>query len=119
MLAAFEAAAAEWPPEHVHVEYFTPKLAAAQSGGFVVALARSKMELTIPPGKSILQAILDAGIEAPHSCEEGVCGACETRVISGIPDHRDSILTEQERQENATMMICCGGSKSPRLVLDM
>jgi ferredoxin-NADP reductase len=119
MLAAFEAATAGWPPEQIHVEYFTPKFAAAQEGGFVVELARSKRELVIPPGKSILQCVREAGIQVPHSCEEGVCGACETRVISGIPDHRDTILTEQERKESATMMICCSGSKSPRLVLDI
>ena len=119
MLAAFEAATANWPAEQIHVEYFTPKFTAAQEGGFVVELARSKRELVIPPGKSILQAVREAGIQVPHSCEEGVCGACETRVISGIPDHRDSILTEQERKENATMMICCSGSKSARLVLDI
>ncbi|HMI98090.1 MAG TPA: PDR/VanB family oxidoreductase [Micropepsaceae bacterium] len=119
MLAGFEAATAHWPPEQIHVEYFTPKFAAAQGGGYVVELARSKRELTIPPGKSILQAVREAGIQVPHSCEEGVCGACETRVISGIPDHRDTILTEQERKESATMMICCSGSKSPRLVLDI
>ena len=119
MLAAFEAATAHWAPEQVHVEYFTPKFAAAQEGGFVVELARSKRELVIPPGKSILQAVREAGIQVPHSCEEGVCGACETRVISGTPDHRDTILTESERKESATMMICCSGSKSPRLVLDI
>jgi ferredoxin-NADP reductase len=119
MLAAFEAATANWPPEQIHVEYFTPKFEAAQAGGFIVELARSKRELVIPPGKSILQAVREAGIQVPHSCEEGVCGACETRVISGIPDHRDSILTESERAENATMMICCSGSKSPKLVLDI
>jgi tetrachlorobenzoquinone reductase len=119
MLAAFEAATANRPAEQVHVEYFTPKFEAASEGGFIVVLARSKRELTIPPGKSILQAVREAGIQVPHSCEEGVCGACETRVISGIPDHRDSILTESERAENATMMICCSGSKSPKLVLDI
>jgi ferredoxin-NADP reductase len=119
MLAAFEAATANWPPEQIHVEYFTPKFAAASEGGFVVELARSKRELTVPPGKSILQVVREAGIQVPHSCEEGVCGACETRVISGTPDHRDTILTEQERKESATMMICCSGSKSPRLVLDI
>ena len=119
MLAAFEAATASWPADQIHVEYFTPKFAASQEGGFIVELARSKRELTIPHGKSILQAVREAGIQVPHSCEEGVCGACETRVISGIPDHRDSILTEQERKESATMMICCSGSKSPRLVLDI
>jgi ferredoxin-NADP reductase len=119
MLAAFEAATAQWAPEQVHVEYFTPKFTAAQEGGYVVELARSKRELVIPPGKSILQVVREAGIEVPHSCEEGVCGACETRVISGIPDHRDTILTESERKQNATMMICCSGSKTPRLVLDI
>jgi tetrachlorobenzoquinone reductase len=119
MLAGFEAATAAWPQDQIHVEYFTPKFAAAQAGGFVVELARAKRELQIPPGKSILQAVREAGIQVPHSCEEGVCGACETRVVSGIPDHRDTILTEQERKENATMMICCSGSKSPRLVLDI
>ena len=119
MLAAFEAATASWPQEQIHVEYFTPKFAAASEGGFIVELARSKRELTVPPGKSILQVVREAGIQVPHSCEEGVCGACETRVISGTPDHRDTILTEQERKESATMMICCSGSKSPRLVLDI
>jgi ferredoxin-NADP reductase len=119
MLAAFEAATANWPRDQIHVEYFTPKFEAAQAGGFIVELARSKRELVIAPGKSILQAVREAGIQVPHSCEEGVCGACETRVISGIPDHRDSILTESERAENATMMICCSGSKSPKLVLDI
>ncbi len=121
MLAAFEAAAAAngFASEQVHVEYFTPKFAAAQEGGYVVELQRSKRELTVPQGKTILQVIREAGIEVPHSCEEGVCGACETRVISGTPDHRDTILTETERKEGHTMMICCSGSKSPRLVLDI
>ncbi|HEY4123057.1 MAG TPA: iron-sulfur cluster-binding domain-containing protein, partial [Rhizomicrobium sp.] len=119
MLSAFEAASAHWPTDQIHVEYFTPKFAAAQEGGYVVELARSKREFIVPPGKSILQIVREAGIQVPHSCEEGVCGACETRVISGIPDHRDTILTESERKESATMMICCSGSKSPRLVLDI
>jgi ferredoxin-NADP reductase len=119
MLAAFEAATTHWPQPQIHVEYFTPKFAAAHQGGYVVELARSKLEFTVPPGKSILQIVHDAGIQVPHSCGEGVCGACETRVISGNPDHRDTILTESERKENATMMICCSGSKSPRLVLDI
>jgi ferredoxin-NADP reductase len=119
MLAAFEAATSKWAPEQLHVEYFTPKFAAAASGGFTVVLARSKREITVPPGKSILQCVRETGLQVPFSCEEGVCGACETRVIEGIPDHRDSILTESERKESATMMICCSGSKSPRLVLDI
>src|SRR5258706_1543624 len=75
MLAAFEAATAHWPPEQIHVEYFTPKFAAAQESGYVVELARAKRELIIPPGKSILQALREAGIPVPHSCAEVVCCA--------------------------------------------
>jgi tetrachlorobenzoquinone reductase len=119
MIAAFEAATAKWPQEQIHVEYFAPKFAAASEGGFVVVLARSKREVLVPQGKSILQCVRELGLQVPFSCEEGVCGACETRVIEGVPDHRDSILTESERKESATMMICCSGSKSPRLVLDI
>lgn len=119
MLSAFENATVDWPPGQLHVEYFTPKFTAAEEGGYIVELTRSKKELTIPPGKSILQMVREAGIDVPYSCEEGVCGACETRVISGEPDHRDSILSESEREQNTTMMICCSGSKSPRLVLDL
>jgi ferredoxin-NADP reductase len=119
MLAAFEHATNTWPPEQVHMEYFAAKEAPNLKGGFFVQLARSGNEFFIPPGKGILAVLRNAGFNLPHSCEEGVCGACETKVISGVPDHRDSVLTENERAANKTMMICCGGSKSERLVLDI
>ncbi len=60
-----------------------------------------------------------AGIDAGHSCLEGVCGTCETKVIEGIPDHRDTVLTPAERASNRTIVICCSGSKTSRLVLDL
>ena len=119
MLEAFEKACAGRPPGNIHVEYFTPKYEAADEGGFTVVLQRSGKEVVVPEGKTILQVVRDAGVDVPFSCEEGICGACETRVIEGTPDHRDSILTESERAQNATMMICCSGSKSPKLVLDI
>jgi ferredoxin-NADP reductase len=119
MLAAFEAASAGRPPQQVHVEYFTPKVAAALDGGFTVELARSHKEFWVPPGKSILGILIAAGIDVSYSCEEGVCGACETHVLAGTPNHCDNILTEAERAANRTMMICCSGSKSERLVLDL
>jgi vanillate O-demethylase ferredoxin subunit len=84
-----------------------------------VVLAASGRELAVPPGKTILEALFDAGIEPANSCREGVCGTCETRVLEGIPDHRDLVLTEAERSSNKTMMICCSGAKSGRLVLDL
>lgn len=119
MLAAFEAATAGWPRPQIHVEYFTAKEAPATEGGFVVELRRSARELVVPAGKTILETVRAAGIQAASSCEAGICGTCETRVIAGIPDHRDQWLSEDERAANKTVMICCAGCKSERLVLDL
>jgi tetrachlorobenzoquinone reductase len=104
----------------VHVEYFTAKeLPPAKKGGFTVELARTGVEYFIPEGETILNVLLDAGIDIDYSCELGICGACEQRVISGVPEHRDSILSEEEQAENKRVMICCAGCKSERLVLDL
>jgi vanillate O-demethylase ferredoxin subunit len=119
MLGAFESATASLPTERVHVEYFTAKDAPAKGGGFTVVLAKSGIELVIPAGKTILDTVLDAGIDAAYSCMEGVCGTCETRVLEGIPEHRDLVLTKAEQATNRTMMICCSGCKSDRLVLEL
>lgn len=61
----------------------------------------------------------EAGVNVSYSCQEGVCGTCETRVLAGEPDHHDVVLTETERASGKTMMICCSGSRSPKLVLDL
>lgn len=119
MLESFRMALADWPPGQVHLEYFSATGEASTNGGFTVMLAQSGKEVFVPEGKSILNALLDAGVEAPHSCCEGVCGSCEVRVLEGIPDHRDLVLTPAEREANQKMMICYSGSASPRLVLDL
>jgi tetrachlorobenzoquinone reductase len=119
MLKAFEAATVGWPQTQVHVEYFTPRQPPARKGGFTVELARSGQEFFVPEGQSILEILLDEGIDVDYSCELGICGACEQRVISGTPEHRDSILTEEEQAENKRVMICCAGCRSERLVLDL
>jgi tetrachlorobenzoquinone reductase len=119
MLEAFEAATQGWPAEQVHVEYFEAKEKPAAEGGFEVKLARSDRTIPVEAGKTILNALLDAGITVNYACSEGVCGTCETRVIEGIPDHRDLFLGKEEQATNRTMMICCSGSKSPTLVLDL
>ena len=119
MLEAFEAAAAHRPANHVHVEYFKAKEKPAAEGGFEVKLARSNRTIAVPAGKTVLNALLDAGITANYACAECVCGTCETRVIEGIPDHRDLFLSKEEQATNKTIMICCSGSKSPTLVLDL
>jgi ferredoxin len=61
----------------------------------------------------------EAGLVILSSCREGTCGTCETEVIEGVPDHRDSVLTEPEREAGELMMICVSRSRSPRLVLDL
>jgi vanillate O-demethylase ferredoxin subunit len=119
MLQAFEAATAGRPADHVHVEYFQAREAPATEGGFEVRLARSNRTITVEPGKTILDALLEAGIAANHACAEGVCGTCETRVLEGIPDHRDQFLSAEEQAANNTIMICCSGARSPMLVLDI
>jgi tetrachlorobenzoquinone reductase len=122
MLKAFEAAAASRPRANVHIEYFTPKedvAAATDIGGFWVELAKSGEEYFIPPGRKVLEVLFDAGVDVDYSCELGICGACETRVISGTPIHHDSVLSEEEQASNEKVMICCCGCATERLVLDM
>jgi ferredoxin-NADP reductase len=119
MMADFEGATASRPPERVHAEYFTARDAPATDGGFEVLLQKSGQRLIVGAGETILDALIRSGVDAPYSCMEGVCGSCETRVLEGIPDHRDLILSKQEREANDKMLICCSGSRSARLVLDL
>ncbi len=119
LMAAFATATADVPARRVHLEYFTAREPAATEGGFVVELARSGRAVAVQAGQSILDALKAAGIVVAHSCEQGVCGTCEVGIVSGIADHRDTILTESERAEGKTMMICCSGAKSAKLVLDL
>ena len=100
-------------------EYFSSDIEPALEGGYTVVLERTGREVYVEPGETILDVVTGIGVDVPYSCQEGVCGSCETRVLQGVPDHRDLILSSRERQENKTMMICCSGSKSARLVLDL
>ncbi|MGW5746776.1 PDR/VanB family oxidoreductase [Amycolatopsis sp. NPDC003861] len=104
------------------VERFVPQVPAeaARSGsGFDVRLKRAGLTLQVADGQSILDAVEAAGAGPPSSCREGVCGTCETRVIEGDVDHRDSILTDAERATGETMMICVSRAAAGRLVLDL
>jgi len=121
LLAAVEERCAAWPRRSLHVERFTakPLTEPVLSGTFEVELAQSELTLTIPPDRSILSVVDEAGIGVLYSCSEGTCGTCEVSVLDGEPDHRDSVLSEDERQANDCMMICVSRSRSPRLVLDL
>lgn len=118
MLESFERATAHCIKRR-HLEYFGAKAEAAVDGGFEIELARSAMTLQVPKGRSILDVVLDAGISVAVSCREGICGSCETKILQGEADHRDSLLSPQEQAQNKSMMICCSGAKSARLVLDL
>jgi vanillate O-demethylase ferredoxin subunit len=118
MLAAFEQACEGRPDAQVHVEYFSAAAPVAAEGGYTVVLQRSGRSLEVAPGKTILDAMLENDIDVPYSCMEGVCGTCELRVIEGTPDHRDLVLSKEERAANKSLMVCCSGSLTPRLVLD-
>lgn len=119
MLEAFEQATASLAPERVHREYFAAREAAATRGGFTVELSRSGRSIEIQPGKTILECLIAEGVEPMYSCQEGVCGTCEVRVLDGEPDHRDLVLNMAERAANNRMMVCCSGAKTRKLVLDL
>jgi len=91
----------------------------AHDGSFTVVLARTKRSVLIEEGETILETLLAEGLDPAHSCMEGVCGTCETRVLEGIPDHRDLVLNDAEKAANKTMMICCSRAKTPTLLLDL
>jgi ferredoxin len=93
---------------------------AAPAETFEVECARSRVVLTIPADESILDLVQEkVDANYPYGCTEGFCGSCETKVLEGIPEHRDEILTDDERAANNVMMICVSRSKTPRLVLDV
>jgi ferredoxin-NADP reductase len=121
LLAAVEARCSQWPAGSLHVERFHPRPGALDGPKetFEVVLQNSGVTIRVGPDQTIVEAAELAGVDVPTSCREGTCGTCETAVIEGTPDHRDSFLMEDEKAANATMMVCCSRSLSPRLVLDL
>jgi ferredoxin-NADP reductase len=122
LLAAVEKYCGDWPPGALHLERFSAKPqepAAESDSSFELVLERSGLTLTVPPDKSVLQVIRDAGVSVLASCLEGVCGTCETEVVDGDVDHRDSVLNEEERAANEYMMVCVSRCRSARLTLNL
>ncbi|MBV8620339.1 MAG: oxidoreductase [Curvibacter sp.] len=122
MLDAFEKDCAALGCADVHVERFTAAEVAAATDArdqYTVELRRSGQVLTVQPGQSLLAALKAVPVRLDTSCEEGVCGSCETRVLAGTPDHRDSVLSASEKAANQVMMVCVSGCRSERLVLDL
>jgi len=116
-------AAAARPDQDVRFEWFTPRPEPARQdladNSFDVVCARSGVTVTVPAGTSILDALYAAGVEVDSSCEQGICGTCETTVLEGEPDHRDSVLSDAEHAAGKTMMLCVSRAHSAILVLDV
>ncbi len=122
MLNAFLNACKDLSLKNANIERFKPVevLASAQiKRAYTVVLKKSNKTIEVTPEMSLLQALRHHDIEVDTSCEEGVCGACETRVLSGEPEHLDCVLSDQEREKNSVMMVCVSGCKSERLELDL
>ncbi|MFD7599738.1 PDR/VanB family oxidoreductase [Streptomyces mirabilis] len=121
LLQAVEERCSAWPTEALHVERFAPKadIAPARREAFEIELALSGLTLAVPPDESVLEVIESAGVGVLSSCREGICGTCETRVLEGRVDHRDSLLTAAEQAANETMLICVSRAAGHRIVLDL
>lgn len=114
------AAAAGWPQAQVHREFFTAApVDPGADQAFDVQLARSGKVFRIPADRSVFEVLDEAGIHIETSCEQGVCGACITRVLQGTPDHRDQFMTDAEHASNDQFTPCCSRAKTPCLVLDL
>ena len=105
----------------LHVERFAPKpiVDAPPNEEFEVVCKASGITLTIPADSTILAEVRKAGIEVLSSCSEGTCGTCETDILEGVPEHRDSVLTPEDRKTGESMMICVSRCIGTRLVLDL
>ncbi|WP_304451558.1 PDR/VanB family oxidoreductase [Nocardiopsis sp. YSL2] len=119
LIAAVEERASCWPPGTLRVERFAPREAGSGGGAFDVELAETGVTVRVPGDRSVLEAVEDAGVQVLSSCREGTCGTCETPVLDGVPDHRDSLLTDEERESGEMMMICVSRAHTPRLVLEL
>ncbi len=122
LLAAVEQRCAGWPAGSLHLERFAAKPGASTSGddhAFEVELAQTGVTLAVPADRSIFDVVQEAGVSVIGSCLEGICGTCETFVLEGEPEHRDSVLSDEEHAAGETMMICVSRCRGARLVLDL
>lgn len=122
LMHAVEDGAAGWPQGTVHFEWFggaAPIAPDAPSEGFEVVLRKSGITIQVGEDQSILEAVEANGIDAPFVCREGMCRTCEVAICAGEADHRDIVLSDEERAAQQVMMICVSRSKTRVLELDL
>lgn len=118
LMEEIEAISGHWPETAIHFEDFKPvEVVRADDTAFEVELKRSAEVLTVPADQSILETLRANGKQTVSSCESGTCGTCKTRLLAGNPDHRDMVLTDEER--DSRIMICVSRATSGRLILDL
>lgn len=105
--------------DQVHFELFDKPEKPAGDNSFEVEVASTGQVFTIPPNKSIIEVLEAEGVDLMYDCQRGDCGICQTTVLEGVPEHRDVILTDDERAANDVMQICVSRAKSARLKLDL
>lgn len=113
------AAAAGWPRERVHHEFFAAAAPAAGDGAFTVQLRSSGRSIAVGAGESVLDALLREGLSPLYDCKRGECGLCATTVLAGDVEHRDYVLSDAERQQGRQMCICVSRVRGGELVLDL
>ena len=87
---------------------------------FDIFLSRQKLTLNVPPERSILEVVRDAGVAVETSCEDGLCSCCRTRLLGGEADHRDHVLSGAEKLANESIMICVSrAAEGETLILDL
>lgn len=118
LIAAAEQRCADWPAGTLHVERFAarPRDDEADLRAFELVLGQSDRRLTVPADRSALDVLHEAGVAVPNACRDGICGSCETRVLGGEPDHRDS-LTEPDHTD--VVLPCVSRARTPELILDL
>ncbi|WP_369138673.1 PDR/VanB family oxidoreductase [Modestobacter versicolor] len=121
LLTAMGTACAGWPARALRTERFVAaeQGAPVRTAAFEVELHRSGRSVTVTPDTTVLEALAGAGVDVLSSCRQGTCGTCETTVLAGVPDHRDSLLDDEERAAGDCMYPCVSRSCSDRLVLDL
>jgi len=107
------------PSDRIHHELFKAELPSSPDKAFEVELKSTGQVVTVAAGQTIIQALEQAGLDVLYDCRRGDCGICQCGVISGTPDHRDVILSDDEKASNKVMQICVSRAKSERLVLDL
>jgi vanillate O-demethylase ferredoxin subunit len=105
--------------DRVRFELFAADPSAQTDAAFEVQVGRDGEIFAVAPDQSIIEALEDAGVDLIYDCQRGDCGICQTEVLEGIPDHRDVVLSDEEKASNKVMQICVSRAKTPRLVLDL